>query len=363
MDAYDNLMAYLDKFPTGAPPTANLRRILEILLTEEEAGIAVKLPPHPFREPLPRICERAGIPPDRLRPLLERMADKGVVFSQVKGGESFYSLLPLAPGIFELQFMKGLYDRKSKELAQLFHDYYFEGWGRQSFAVGKPFARIIPVEEEIPVGPGQVVQPYEKVRELIKNHRQKALTTCFCRHEHELIGKSCGRPKDVCMVLGPFVDYVVERGFGRRASDEEMLSALERAEEAGLVHLSDNIAEKVNFICNCCGCCCGILGTITKLNMPTAIAHSAYVISHDPDQCVDCGVCVDRCQVAALAWDDENNKLRVDLKRCIGCGLCIRACEEGALTLSPRPTEDVLPPFQSYLEMGMAVARSVQRKR
>lgn len=363
MDAYDGLMAYLDKFPTGAPPTKNLRRILEILLTKEEAKLAAKLAPHPFREPLRRLCDRIGYEPEKAQPLLERMADKGVVFVQVKDNEPAYSLLPLAPGIFELQFMKGLYDKKSKELARLFHDYYFEGWGEQSFAVGKPFARIIPVQKEIPVGPGQVVQPYEKVKELIVNNKHKALTTCFCRHEHELIGKSCGRPKDVCMVLGPFVDYVVERGFARRAGNEEMLSALERAEEAGLVHLSDNVAEKVNFVCNCCGCCCGILGTITKLNIPTAVAHSDYVISYSPELCADCGACVDRCHVGALAWDEDNESLLVDVKRCIGCGLCIRACDENALALAPRPPADLNVPFNSYLEMGMAVARTVRRKK
>ena len=43
-----------------------------------------------------------------------------------------------------------------------------------------------------------------------------------------------------------------------------MLAALDRAEQAGLVHLTDNVQDKVNFICNCCGCCCGFLGTVTN---------------------------------------------------------------------------------------------------
>jgi electron transport complex protein RnfB len=182
MDGYDELMAALDKFPTGAPATRNLRRILEIILTEDEAKLASKLSLHPFPEPLTRICEKTGNEPGKVRALCESMADKGVVFVREKGGESAYSLLPLVPGIFELQFMKGLYDTKSKELARLFNDYYFEGWGEKNFAVSKPFARTIVIQEEIPAG--QVVQPYEKVKELIVNNKWKALTTCFCRHEH-----------------------------------------------------------------------------------------------------------------------------------------------------------------------------------
>ena len=361
MNGYEALMSLLDKFPTGAPPTANLRRILEIILTEEEAALASKLMPHPLREKLVKIGERTGLDPAKIQPLLESMANKGVVFSELRDGEPFYSVLPLAPGIFELQFMKGLYDQKSKELARLFHDYYYEGWGADSFALNEPFARVIPIEKELPAG--QEVQPYEKVKELILGNPHKALTTCFCRHEHELLGKSCGRPKDVCMVLGPFVKFAVERGFARRASDEEMLLALDRAEEAGLVHLSDNIAEKVNFVCNCCGCCCGILGTITKLNVPSAVAHSDYVIACDEEACIDCGDCVERCHFSALEMAESDDTLKVEVRRCIGCGVCIRACPQDALRLELRPAEERLRPHSSYIEMGMAVMRAAQRKK
>jgi len=357
MDGYDALMDLLDKFPTGAPHTGNLRRILEIILTEEEAAMAAKLSPHPLREKLNRLCERTGVAPELARPLLESAADKGVVFAETREGEPFYSVMPLVPGIFELQFMKGLYDNKSKELARLFNDYYYEGWGEKSFAMGEPFARTIVIGKEVPAG--QEVQPYEQVKELILGHKDKALTTCFCRHEHELIGDSCGRPKDVCMVLGPFVNYAVERGFARRASDEEMLDALERAEEAGLVHLSDNIRQKVNFVCNCCGCCCGILGTITRLNIPNAVAHSSFVALLDKDECIDCGDCVDRCQVSALTMGDDG--IEYDRSRCIGCGLCVSACGQGALSLEARPTDEIIKPYETYFDLGMAIVRSMRK--
>ncbi len=359
MDGYDALMNLLDKFPTGAPPTQNLRRILEIILTEQEAAIAARLTPHPFREKLSKICERTGYTPEQAKPLLESAADKGVVYAEVREGEPHYSVMPLVPGIFELQFMKGLYDNKSKELARLFNDYYFEGWGRESFAVSEPFARTIVIDREVPAG--QEVQPYEKAKDLILGHKNKALTTCFCRHEHELIGDSCGRPKDVCMVLGPFVNYAVERGFARRASDDEMIDALERAEQAGCVHLSDNIENKINFICNCCGCCCGILGTITKLNIPTAVAHSSFVAEYDEDACIDCGDCVERCQVKALFMSDEDT-LVFDQDRCIGCGLCVAACEQSALSLQKRPPEEIKYPHKNYFEMGMAITKSMKSK-
>jgi ferredoxin len=284
------------------------------------------------------------------------MANKGLVFAREKGGEMAYALLPMVPGIFELQFMKAQTDPKSRALAKLFNDYYFAGWGETGFGMKTPLARTIPIQQELPAG--QQVQTYERVRDLIKDQKYLALTNCFCRHEHELIGKACGRPKDVCMIFGPFVEFALERGFAWKASADDMFRALDRAEAAGLVHLSDNLLDKINFICNCCGCCCGILGTITKLNHPETVAHSPYRLSVDQRACTDCGACAERCQVRALWMEDE--KLQRDLKRCLGCGVCVSACDSGALALERRPEAEVIRPFPNYMELGMAMIRDRQ---
>jgi H+/Na+-translocating ferredoxin:NAD+ oxidoreductase subunit B len=207
------------------------------------------------------------------------------------------------------------------------------------------------------------VATYEKIRDLIVNNPKKALTTCFCRHHHELLGDACDRPKDVCMVLGPFSDFAIERGYAKPASDEEMLMALDRAEESGVVHLTDNITEKINFVCNCCACCCGILGTVNKFNMPNMVAHSNYIIKRDEDSCIDCGECVDRCQMFALKMDEETDSLEIEMNRCIGCGACIRSCEQNSLSLVKRPEDDIIVPHESFIEMGMAVVQSMHKNK
>jgi len=357
MDAYEKLMEVVTM--NVLPQSDNLRKILEIILTEEEAALATRLSQNPFQEPLSRVCQKTGLEPEKAETLLESMADKGMVYIREKQGTKLYALLQIFPGWAELQLMKGLYDTKSKQMARLFNEYQREGFSETSIKMVKtPIMRTIPVMERVPAG--QTIQPYENVKELILGKKQKGLTTCFCRHEKELIGQGCGRPKDVCMTLGPFSEFLVERGYAKAASDQEMMDALDRAEEAGLVHISDNISEKINFVCNCCGCCCGILETINKFNIPGVVANSNYIISHDPDQCINCGDCVDRCQVYALKMDDEKNELMVDLKRCIGCGSCIYACNENALSLEPRPGEDIIKPHETYLEMIMALAKAVQ---
>jgi len=359
MDAFEAVMAKLDEFPSGAPRTEQLRQIVEALFTVEEAKLASQLPLQPFREPLSRICRRTGYEPAAARALLEAMADKGLVFARAKEGETAYALLPLVPGIFELQFMSARTDPKARALAKLFNDYYFSGWGEKSFGLKTAVTRTIPIQQELPAG--QEVQTYERVRDLIRDQKYSALTNCFCRHEHELLGKSCGRPKEVCMIFGPFVDFAVERGFARRTTTDEMLRALDVAEAAGLVHLSDNILDRISFMCNCCGCCCGFLGTITKLHLPAAVAHSPFQLAVDEAACTDCGACAERCQVRAL-WM-EGDKLKRDLKRCIGCGVCVSACEFAALRLERRPEADILKPFPTYLDLGLALVQERERKK
>ncbi len=355
MDAYDELLEVVVKFPIPIPKTDNLRRMLEIILTEEEAALAAKLPDQPMPEPLIKICEKHGYEPEKARVLLESMADKGVVFAREKEGKSLYARFPFVPGFIEFQFMKGEVDERSKALARHFNDYFYEGFGTShANTKGEPIARVVPVQQEIPVG--HQIQTYEKIKEMIINSNYKALTNCFCRHEHELLGDACDRPKDVCMPLGGSMSrFLVERGFAREVSEEEALMALERAEDAGLVHVTSNNQEKAMFVCNCCGCCCGFLTTITKLNQPGLIAHTNYIASCDEALCTDCGDCAERCQLKALTMDDETKKLAFDAKRCIGCGGCIRGCEFEALTLVRREEDQIIEPHKNVMEMGLAM--------
>lgn len=346
-DVYVRLMKRMDDFPAGAMESENLLGILTMIFGEDEAELAVDLPSS--LEELASIARRTGRDEGALEAILEGMADKGLVLSRTKGGSRHYSLLPLVPGIFEMQFMKGETTPEKRRIAELFDMYYHEGWGETSFTSKTALARVMTVEEEIPRG--EEVLPYEKVSEFIKDSTYMALTTCFCRHEAELLGRSCGAPKDVCMCFGPFAEFLVERGFARKASREEVLDALDRAEKAGLVHVTDNIQEKINFICNCCGCCCGFLGTMTKLNISGAVAASRYVALVDGDLCNGCAACLDACHMKAVTLEDD--VASVAEAKCIGCGLCVSSCPGGAMSVRAREGWDAPP--ANIVELGVAV--------
>ena len=56
-----------------------------------------------------------------------------------------------------------------------------------------------------------------------------------------------------------------------------------------------------------------------------------YVISLDEEKCVNCGLCVSKCQFGAIKKGEKY--LKIDPKLCYGCGVCRAACKKGALSL------------------------------
>ena len=60
------------------------------------------------------------------------------------------NLLPLLPGIFEMQFMKGEVSPTKRRVAELFDQYYYEGWGETYFTSGTPMARVLVMRRRSP---------------------------------------------------------------------------------------------------------------------------------------------------------------------------------------------------------------------
>jgi len=87
--AYGRLQKRLDRFPIGAPPASALYEILKRLYTEEEAEVATRMPIR-FTD-LAGIARRTKKSEDVLRPILHRMADKGLVMAIERG--KFQNLL------------------------------------------------------------------------------------------------------------------------------------------------------------------------------------------------------------------------------------------------------------------------------
>ncbi|MFZ5587574.1 MAG: 4Fe-4S binding protein [Thermodesulfobacteriota bacterium] len=351
MDAYQRLAEHLDGAALGAPAGPELMAILKALFTPEQAELAVSVPFRPLG--LEQIAAAAGRPANQIAPVLAAMADRGLCFERRTASGGYYSLLPVVPGMAETQFMDGVVNEEKRRLARLFADYYPVGPGAALAAAGErgtPMGRVIPVGRAI--ANNQEILPFEQAEAVIREAGAVSLSNCYCRQEAELNGHGCGAPKDVCLTFGPFANFLVDKGLAQAADFKTAMRALERAETAGLVHVTDNTSGGANFMCNCCGCCCLFLKTVTQLKRPGAIAQAAWLAVVDPDNCTGCGQCREVCQVEAPQPAAET--MAVDAGLCLGCGHCVLACPTGAIGMRPRPKP---APYGSFPELVGAMLR------
>lgn len=124
---------------------------------------------------------------------------------------------------------------------------------------------------------------------------------CICRKQQDLLEKrKCGFPLETCFV---FTD-VKRSPRPDDVSRAQVLAMLDKAEELGLVHSVSDVVKGVYHICNCCGCCCGILRSITELGIKESIAHANYAAIIDAEECAGRGTCRERCKVAAIREDE-----------------------------------------------------------
>jgi len=358
-DLYDRLADALSA-RGGAVPVRKCDEffaLLEELYSPEDAELALAMPM--VQITAAQLAAQMGRDPRDVKRGLERMADKGLVFSKKRGGSTYYSLIVLLPGVFELQFMKGEVDEHARKLARLFEDYF--NATRRPAPSGRPvpqifpFARVITVEREIPAG--VEIHTFDRVSEYIAQNDYLAVSICYCRHHGELLGDPCSKPKDVCLAFGANAQYLIERGFARQITRQEAYDVLERAEKAGLIHCSSNTSKRIDFICNCCDCHCGIIRSLKDAAVPSMAAQSRFMVSVEAGECVACEACLDRCQLEALSL--AGDVIVADEARCVGCGLCVSACPTNALKLKLR--EEVAEPPPNWLALNRAMILSYAR--
>lgn len=335
-DTYRQLARRLDSVPNGFPATESgvELRLLAKLFTPQEAALAAGM--HLLYEPAEAIAERAGVEPREAYRTLKDMARKGLI--RARRGETglVFALLPFVVGIYEEQLR-----RMDAELAALTEQYFREIGGRTILDAQPPIHRVIPVQEAIPTD--LEVFPYERAAAIVESAKSWGVRDCICRTQQRLIGKGCDAPLEVCLIMAPVEGAFDHDELTRPITKEEALRVLRVAEEAGLVHTTGNFRDRHYYICNCCPCCCAVLRGLTEFAVPTAVARSGFRSVVDPEVCLGCGACADRCPFGALSVPED--VAVVDRARCLGCGVCTLACPAGAIRMERLPAEEVpLPP-------------------
>jgi Pyruvate/2-oxoacid:ferredoxin oxidoreductase delta subunit len=324
---YQKLAEHLDRLPGrfGQSETDAHLRLLERLFTPLEAELAIHL--RLDREDAQNIASRSGLPVEDVELLLAEMAHKGLILSVVpEDGPVLYQAVPMAIGIYEFQV-----NRMDEGFVEALEEYWRTMKPREPVQT-IPQMRTIPIEESI--DPQLQTLPYEQVGRLVAAHDRFAVAPCLCRRQARIQGEPCDAPEESCLMFGDFADYYVRDGRGRAIDRGEVLEIIARADAANLV-LQPTNSQYASAICCCCGCCCGVLRGLKQHPKPAEAVASSFIARLEPDLCLGCWDCLERCQMEAFS--EQGDRVAHNADRCIGCGLCVSTCPSGALALARKP--------------------------
>ncbi|MCA1905020.1 MAG: 4Fe-4S binding protein [Desulfarculus sp.] len=330
-ELYQRLQKQLDQYSIGFPTTASgvEFEILRALFNEDDGELFSRMSPR--LETPAELAQRLGREPGDLANQLESMANRGLLFRKLGTDGPRYAAIPFIHGLFEFQ-VKNL----DPALAALMERYVQEAdFDRAMQTSAGAFLRTIPVRRALPVE--HHVAAYEDAAALLGQAGQIVVTECICRKQKQAVGKGCGKLPEACFMFGSMGQYYLDRGMGRRISLDEGLAILAQAAEAGLV-TQPGTAQNPAGMCNCCGDCCGVLGSLRKHPKPASIVFTNHFARLDRDLCTGCEICLDRCQMDAITMADDGLAV-LNPDRCIGCGLCVTTCPGEALSLVAKPDD------------------------
>jgi electron transport complex protein RnfB len=332
-DVYERLAAALDGLANGFPRTQSNAelRILRHVFTPDEAEVAAALTGRPAVAA--EVARRAALEPAHAASTLESLAERGAIWTGRVGDDRGYRLAPFIVGFYEAHLL----ETRDAEFARLVEEYLCGGGAVGIISAQPAIHRVVPAQGATEA---EWVLPYDDVRAILGKASSFRVETCVCRLQQDELGaRRCDSPLETCLWFS-FAESADETS---GVSHEEALAVLDEAERVGLVHTVSNVAAGIGYVCNCCGCCCGLLRGINEWGIEHSVAQANYTAEIDPLTCTACGTCEERCQVDAVAVADDGVRV-VRRESCIGCGLCVTGCPSEAARLQRKPEDELVAP-------------------
>ena len=363
--AWDQLTDRLNRFPQGAPPSDLLRRILALLFSEREASLVAQLPIKPFTA---ADASRAWkVPLHEARRTLDALADRAILLDLDHDGTTQYVLPPPMAGFFEFSLMRVREDVDQRLLSELFFEYLNveEDFVRDLFTRGETqLGRVFVNESVLSPALSLHVLDHERATEVVRTASAIGVGVCYCRHKMHHVGRACDAPMGNCLTFNTTAASLVRHGVARAIEATEALDLLEEARGRRLVQFGENVRQRVNFVCNCCGCCCEAMIAARRFGHLHPVHTTNYLPEVRADACNGCGKCVQACPVEAVGLVSANDPARpkrmvarLDAAACLGCGVCVSACARDAMTMVERAERVITPATSTHRVVMMAIER------
>ncbi len=361
--SYVELTERLNRFPQGAPPSELLYRILGMLFSEPEAALVAKLPIRPFTAEEAAAAWSVGAA--EAESILQRLAERALLVDMEVGGRMEYVLPPPMAGFFEFALMRVRDDIDQKLLSELYEQYITveEDFIKALFVTGRTqLGRVFVQEPALPVGQSLHVLDFERATEVIATATDIGVGMCYCRHKKRHQGTACGAEMDICMTFNTVAESLNRHGVTRRVDKSEGLELLHRAWEQNLAQFGENVQNGVNFICNCCPCCCEAMLAAQRFGHMSPV-HTSNFIAEIDGSCTGCGRCLPTCPVRVISLESEREdgagpkRAVIDKELCLGCGVCQRNCPADAIVMMGRRQRVITPVNSTHKTVLMAIER------
>lgn len=363
--SYSGLVDRLNRFPQGAPPSDLLYKILKVLFSEKEAQLVSLLPIKPFTAEKASCIWKTDL--NTTQKILDALADRALLVDIEQNGMQEYSLPPPMAGFFEFSMMRIRNDIDQKVLSELFYQYLNveEDFVRELFTKGETqLGRVFVNEPALSEDNSLHVLDYERATEIIKTASHIGVGMCYCRHKMEHMGRACKAPMDICMTFNTTAASLTKHGHARRIDSVECIDLLQQAYDNNLVQFGENVREEVNFICNCCSCCCEAMIAARRFAILNPVHTTNFIPVINDALCNGCSKCVNVCPVEAMTLVSANDphhpnrkKASLNEERCLGCGVCVRTCTTGSILLKSHAKRILTPLNGTHKAVVMAIER------
>jgi NAD-dependent dihydropyrimidine dehydrogenase PreA subunit len=344
---YMEFITWLGKTWWELPESEHLMPMIKANYTPEEAAFLTGFPY--TSTSLEHLAEARGISPEDLELRLTELGRKGMIYKSKRGVSVRYRLNDTFMALLRANNWPGHTDQRQKVSAPAINKYMLDNWFEQYNEVHHRGLRTLPIAQTIK--DVRSILPYEDAVKVVEGFEYYTVSTCPCRHRHNLDPgqKDCPHPTETCLHFDDLGRYIVEHDLGREITKEETLDILKKSADSGLVHGISTWQKNPDTICNCCSCCCLFLESYHKLGHAKSLDPSNYRVVVEAETCKACGLCVKRCPMdalqlkySALAKNKFGKAVAVDEDLCLGCGVCVHKCPTRSLKLEQ--CDEIKPP-------------------